>query len=129
MTTRDIPRTEWASFFEGFSRQHCAWLATIHGVDRGMPLTRVASSAIAAVSLERDGDEQAVRLMLGNHLSLWIARPCAVRMQQADDGADRALEIEAEGHFFLRVAFRAAARPEELDGLAPGEMTTAAAFG
>jgi hypothetical protein len=120
--THEVPRAEWQAFFQGFSGQHRAWLATIHGLERGVPLTRVPSAAITAVSLEEDGNGEAVRVTLGNHLSLWLACPRVVRIQQADDGADRALEVEAPEQSFLRIAFRASARPEELDGLAPGEV-------
>jgi hypothetical protein len=123
MTTGEVPRAEWQFFFEEFSRQHRGWLATIHGIERAAPLTCVSSAAIAAVSLERDGVDRAVRLTLGSHISLWIARPDIVRIQRSDDGSDCALEIEAAGQVFLRVAFGATAKPEELDGLSPGEIT------
>jgi hypothetical protein len=29
MQTREIPRDEWRSFFDVFSRQHAGWLATL----------------------------------------------------------------------------------------------------
>jgi hypothetical protein len=39
-----------------------------------------------------------------------------------EDGAERALEIDAAEGTFVRLAFRATARPEELDGMAPAEL-------
>jgi hypothetical protein len=38
----EVPTGESCRFFEGFSRSHHAWLATIHVVDRGVALTRWA---------------------------------------------------------------------------------------
>jgi hypothetical protein len=122
MTTHEVARAEWPFFFHEFSRQHRGWLATIHGIERTVPLTSVPLAPIAAVSLEREGVDRAVRLTLGSQLSLWITGPEVVRIQQADDGRDCAVEIEAADQVFLRIALRAAAWPEEVDGLAPGEL-------
>jgi hypothetical protein len=122
MTTLDVPRAEWPFFFKEFSRQHRGWLATIHGIEGAVPLTRVPSVPIAAISLERDGSDRAVRVTLGSHISLWIVGPAVVRAQRSDDGSDCALEVEAGDEAFLRVAFGATAKPEELDGIAPAEI-------
>jgi hypothetical protein len=43
-------------------------------------------------------------------------------MRQTDDGADRGLEIVDDAGVCTRVRFRAAAIPEMLDGVAPGEL-------
>ena len=86
-------------------------------------MTRVPSVAIRAVSLEEEFTDCVVRVTFGNGLSLCAPRPSAVRVQKTDDGADCALEIETVTGGFVRVAFRATARPEELDGVAPGELT------
>jgi hypothetical protein len=126
MAIREIPCAEWPAFLERFGRDRRAWLATIHGIERGMPVTRVPSVAIKNVTLERHGADQFVRLTFGNGVSLCAARPCTVRLQQTVDGLPCALEIEAVDSVLVRVAFRATARPEQLDGIAPGELTAAA---
>jgi hypothetical protein len=41
---------------------------------------------------------------------------------QTDDGAERALEVETADGGFIRLAFRATALPEQLDGVAAGEL-------
>jgi hypothetical protein len=123
MTIQQVPPPQWRPFLERFSREHRAWLATVHGVEHGRPMTRVPSVAIHSVSLERDVPDGVVRVMFGNGLSLCAPRPSVIRVQKADDGADCALEIDTVTGGFVRVAFRASARPEELDGLAPGELT------
>jgi hypothetical protein len=38
------------------------------------------------------------------------------------DGAECALEVDTAEGAFIRLAFRATALPEQLDGIAPGEM-------
>ena len=54
--------------------------------------------------------------------SLCARRPCALRIQQTDIAAVQALEIETLEGQFIRLAFRATALPEQLDGLAPSEV-------
>jgi hypothetical protein len=45
-----------------------------------------------------------------------------LRVQEADDGAEWALEVDTADGAFIRMAFRATALPEQLDGIAPGEI-------
>jgi hypothetical protein len=123
MAIQEIPGAEWPTFLERFGSAHRAWLATIHGIERGMPVTRVPSVPIKSVGLERDAAGPLVRLTFGNGVSLCAVGPCAVRLQRTDDGLAHALEIEAVDGVLVRVAFRATAAPEQLDGLAPGEVT------
>ena len=122
MMIHDVPRTEWPKFLERFNRQHRAWLATIHGMEHGLPVTRVPSIPIQSVTLISELAEDTLRLTLGNGISLCAPRPRALRVQESDEeGIERALEIETVDGALIRVAFRAAPRPDQLDGLAPGE--------
>ena len=123
MTIQNVPPPQWHSLLERFSREHRAWLATVHGVEHQRPVTRVPSVAIRAVSLEEESADRVVRVTFGNGLSLCAPRPSVIRVQKTDVGAECALEIETVTGGFVRVAFRATARPEELDGAAPGEVT------
>jgi hypothetical protein len=122
MTIRDVPVCEWRSFFERFSRAHRAWLATVHGVVDGVPVTCVPSTAIDSVTLEQHVPDRPLRLTFANGISLCAPRPRAVRVQEANDGAEWALEVDAGDDVFIRMAFRATALPEQLDGLAPCEV-------
>ena len=119
---RDVPATAWNAFLARFSRVHRTWRATIHGVERGALVTRVPSAAIESLSLERHIPDPIVRLTFVGGVSLCAAGPCAIRVQQDEDGRESALEIETVGGAFLRLAFRATVLPEELDGIAPGEV-------
>jgi hypothetical protein len=117
-----VPAVEWRTFLERFGRRHRAWLATIHGVEQGVPVTRIPSLALAAVTLDGRGPDDVVRLTFANGVALCAARPRAVRVQRTERGAECALEIETADDGFLRMAFRATALPEEVDGAAPAEV-------
>ena len=117
-----VPAVEWRTFLEGFGRRHRGWLATIHGLERGAPVTRIPSLALAAVTLDGGGPDDVVRLTFANGVSLCAPRPRAVRVQRTELGAERALEIDMADEGFLRMAFRATALPEEVDGAAPTEL-------
>lgn len=118
-----VPAVEWSGFLERFSRRHRTWLATIHGVARELPLTRIPSEAFEAIALERCDSDHLVRLTFANGISLCAPRPRAIRVQETNDGAEAALEVETADGAFIRLAFRAAALPEQLDGVAPAELS------
>ena len=122
MRVRDVPRSEWSSFLERFTRDHRAWRATIHGIERGVPITRVPSEPLKSVTLETDVPDLIVRLTFVNGVSLCAPRPCAVRVQESTDAVEYALEVDTADGGFIRLAFRATALPEQLDGIAPGEV-------
>jgi hypothetical protein len=121
MTVRDVPRCEWPAFLEGFSREHCAWIGTINGLVGGAPVTHIPSVALKSVTLDTGASGPLLRMTFINGISLCAVQPCRVRVQ-TDDRAERALEIETADGGFIRLAFRAAALPEQLDGVAPGEL-------
>lgn len=121
MSIRNVPPSDWRSFFERFSRAHRAWVATIHGIERGVAVTRVPSEAIKSIAFDQHVPDAIVRLTFLNGVSLCAPRPSAVRVQEKD-GADCALEVDTADGAFVRLAFRATALPEQLDGMAPGEM-------
>jgi hypothetical protein len=121
MTTNEIPPSEWPAFLDRFSHEHRAWLGTIHGIERGVPMTCIPSVRVESVTFENCGSEPVLRLKLVNGISLCAPRPSALRVQATDEGAECALEVEAGGAF-IRLGFRATARPDQLDGLAPGEV-------
>jgi hypothetical protein len=115
----EIPAGEWFPFLEGFSRTHRAWLATIHVVDTGGAVTRWTQVGLKSATYVVD----AVRFeFMDEGHSLSARRPCALRIQQTDIGAVQAIEADTLDGQLIRLAFRATALPEQLDGLAPGEV-------
>jgi hypothetical protein len=121
MTVTDMPRSEWRSLLEDFSRAHRAWVGTIHGFVGNAPVTYIPSVALESVVLEGGASGPILRITFINGVSLCAVRPCVVRVQ-TDDGGERALEVETADGGFIRLGFRATALPEQLDGLAPGEL-------
>lgn len=125
MMVRDVPRSEWSSFLERFTGEHRAWRATVHGIERGVPATWVPSAAIKSVTLETQVPDLIVRLTFVDGVSLCAPGPSAVRVQESADGAECALEVDTTDGALIRLAFRATALPEQLDGIAPGEVADA----
>jgi uncharacterized protein DUF5335 len=110
MRTREIPRNEWNKFFDGFSRQHEGGMATleIFGSEIGaqeeaheLPLEGVS------IDLSR---EQTISISLGklseDHVTHTIVAPERVWLEQTDEGADAALEIESRDDSKALLRFR-----------------------
>lgn len=104
-----IPAVEWRSFLERFGRRHRAGLATIHGLVRGKPVTRIPSVALSSVRLDRHGPDHVVRLTFLNGIALCAPTPRGVRVQRTDDDVEGALEVDTADGAFVRLAFRPAA--------------------
>jgi hypothetical protein len=122
----EVPRDEWPSFFDSFSRLHEGWIGTLE-VSR--PGARAAVEArdkpLLGITAERVGDDTcAIWIHLGSaaddHVTHVVQRPVRVGVELAPDGADEAVGIEGEGGSTTRLRFRATALPEMLDGAVPG---------
>jgi hypothetical protein len=118
---QDAPTGEWDRFLEQFGREHRAWLTTVHVVDaRGGAVTR--SPQIPLKSAAASANAVSLEFLREPH-SICARHPCAVRIQQTESGLVHALEIDGSDGQLIRLAFRATAMPEQLDGLAPGELS------
>jgi hypothetical protein len=53
-----------------------------------------------------------------------IDAPASLRVDETADGVARGLEIVDDDGECTRIRFRAAALPETLDGIAPGEVSS-----
>ena len=117
--TQLVPSSDWRGVLERFGREHRARLATINAVDAHGATT--GSTQVRLKSATGLVDAVQVEFLDGDH-SLCVHRPSAVRIQQTDTGAAQALEIDTLHGDLIRLALRATARPDQLDGLAPGEL-------
>jgi len=117
MNQREIPRREWPQFLASFGRRHRSWLATIEEWPRGAPeRTRAVDRPLESLGAE-DG---AIAIHLGGGEVLRVEAPRALRVDVTARGEELGLDLDtARGTTRLR--FRAAALPEELDGIAPSE--------
>ena len=124
MPTRDVPRNQWTEFLDSFSRRHRAWLTTVEQSGEAFGRSASAEAPLGSVRATRDGrGTSAIEIAFAGdgHVPLRIENPSTVRVQQGGDGAERGLEIVNDEGVSTRVEFRSGARPEMLDGLAPGE--------
>src|SRR5437763_4306744 len=118
MPTREIPRGEWNAFFETFSKQHEGWLATVEVLGRDIGAQEEAHE-LPLVGITADlkgGDGDAVSIIVGkaaeDHVTHTIAQPAHVRLEQAENGADEALQFESAGDATTLLRFRFAMLPE-----------------
>ena len=123
METREIPRGEWRSFFEVFSRQHEGWLATleIFGQEIGaqaehgeLPLNSITLTPVV-------GKSEAITIDLGktpkDHVKNTVIEPTHVWLVQTSEGANAALEIESADETKTLLRFRSPVLPELVDGI------------
>ena len=117
MVRKEIPRGEWRDFLESFGARHRGWLTTL---EQGS--VRISERPLGGVELRLAGGEiDAIVLRFGDGIgAIQLQAPRAVRLDATERGEETGLDLEsAEGLTQLR--FRAAALPEELDGIAPSE--------
>ena len=123
METREIPRDEWPSFFDIFSRQHEGWLATLEVVAQkvdAQPERR--ELPLKAISLTPTVDEStAIAIELGktaeDHVKHPVIEPTHVWLIRTPEGANAALKIESADKTQTMLRFRSAVLPEFVDGI------------
>lgn len=123
MQTIEITKTEWPAFFDGFSRKHQGWLATIEilGPDIGAQVEarELAFEGITGESNEARGNT--IMIMAGgkpdDHVTHTISRPTEVSLEQTDEGADAALAIKSADGVTALLTFRSPVLPETVDAM------------
>ncbi len=120
MPVEKIPPSQWKQFLDGYCRQHEGWLASFAGAgqDATKPLP------LRDIRLECTDAHDRVVLCFddrGSEIAHAVPHPRALRAVRTDDGAHAGLEIESEDGDVSALRFRVPARPETLDGMAPGE--------
>ena len=123
-TTREIKREEWSDFFDAFSRRHEGWLVTIELLDKDLgDQIEVRDKALKGIVAERKREPKVIDIFVWNkpdedsaHI---IDKPTKVWVEETDEGADAAIEIESEDHGTTLLTLRTPALPETVDGAAP----------
>ena len=123
MSVHDVSRGRWAGVLELFSDSHRGWLTRITRVGPGGELRLVTDwLPLQSIGEVVDGTRVlAICVHVQQGPTVCVSAPRALAIDR-EDGATRGLEIDGAGGEFVRVAFRATARLEELDGLAPAEL-------
>lgn len=124
MSVHDVPRSRWADVLEQFSRGHRGWLASLVTVRPGPELaSRTDWYPLESVTVaQTERHTTAIRVAFQSGPIVCVRAPRTLGVDRRDDGAERALEIDAAEGEFVRMVFRATALPEEVDGIAPAEL-------
>ena len=121
MRTRQIPRAEWPSFFDGFNRRHEGGLVTARLLTPALG-AQIEANDLPFEGVVADPVEGTVSVHLGRkpgtHLEHSVERPVQIWLELTDEGAECALEIESEEGVKTILQFRSALLPEMVDGLA-----------
>ena len=123
MKTRDIPRTEWAAFFDSFSRQHEGRRITLEvfGLDIGDQIEE-RELALEGVTAELAEAGDKIEIMIGakpdDHITHTITAPNLVSLEQTDEAADLVLAIKAADGTMTLLRFLSAILPETVDAVA-----------
>lgn len=123
MATREIPREEWIEFFDGFSRQHEGWLVTVEVLSSELGAQVEARELrLEGITADLKGDgEDTISIMVGetpdDHVTHTITAPSHVRLEQTQEGANEALQIESASGAMTLLRFRSAVLPEMVDGV------------
>jgi hypothetical protein len=120
MATRDIPRESWKAFFDGFSSRHQGWLVDVEvlGSNIGAQL-EAEDLPLEGISADHNNKDISIALLRDGKLTEhFVTTPERVRVEE-EGGAEVAIEIESSSGPTTIVTFRAAASPEEVDGLLP----------
>jgi|SRR4030095_56696 Family of unknown function (DUF5335) len=124
MRTQEIPRTEWNNFFDGFSRQHEGWLATLEVFAPDVGAQEEAHELpLEGISIaSTDENSNSISINLGrspaDHVTHTINEPEHVWLELRSRGADAALEIESQNDTRTLLRFRSAVAPEMVDDVA-----------
>jgi hypothetical protein len=122
MQTREIPRKEWGNFFDSFSRDHEGWLATLEVFGSEIGAQEEAHELpLEGVSIASETNEsETIAISMGKtaevHVSHDVQKPTHVWLEQTDQGASAALEIESEDQTKTLLRFRSPVQPELVDG-------------
>jgi hypothetical protein len=123
MQTQEIPRDEWQTFFDSFSRQHEGWLVTLELLGAEIGAQQQAQElALAGVSLSSGGAEpETISIDLGitpdKRVSHAITQPTHVWLEKTEQGANVALQIESADGTKALLRFRSPMPAEFVDGV------------
>ncbi len=97
MPTREIPRDQWTSFLDDFSREHRGQKATVEVLGQGQGDQHEANRlTFVGISADEKAGENVIAVMVGDkpdrHEQRLINKPTRLRVR--DEGQDDSIEIE-----------------------------------
>ena len=121
MPIREIPRTEWRSFFKSFSRAHDGWLCTLEVFAPALGAEiKTRGQPFEGIDIENRAGEERVQIFIGDrpngHETHELEGATGVWLEELD-GAVAGLRIEGRGGM-ARLWFRSPMMLEQVDGVA-----------
>jgi hypothetical protein len=123
MATKEIPRDEWTTFLDTFSRQHEGWLATLEvfATDIGAQQEARDLPLVGITPTSKDSKPETIAISLGktpdDHVTHTVTGPTRVWLEQTSEGANAALEIESADNVKTLLRFRSALPAAMVDGV------------
>jgi hypothetical protein len=118
----EISHDQWLSFLDSFSRQHQRWLVTIEIITAMGRVIVAEQRPLSGVTIDHAGKDQRAYVQVGdtpqNRITHTIHNPVRVRFLRSKNGGHAGLEIASSDSRTTVIRFRAAMRPEMLDGIA-----------
>jgi uncharacterized protein DUF5335 len=119
----EIPRGEWLSFLDGFSRQHEGWLVTLEVPEvQGRSGVEAENLKLVGITPEHSEGRDRISIALGkapdDHLTHFVSDPVRVLTLEGTNGEHAGLQIEAADGSRTAVRFRGPAKPETLNDVA-----------
>ncbi len=119
MPTEEIRPAEWREFFDGFSRAHERWLATVE-VLGSFGAQHVADELpLVGITADEPSHGGAVSIVLGRGggtLTHTIPHPARVEIERTRRGAEAAVEIVSRDGEKTLLHFRSTSPPDEVGG-------------
>lgn len=119
MKTKKIEKAEWRDFLHEFSRQHDGWIASIEVMGDNLGAQKETENRpFHGVVYDPVTGDDLIEIMSGDqksHLTHTVRHPRRIWLEQSDDGADRALEIESDEGEKTLIRFRWSLSPNLLD--------------
>ena len=119
----EIPRGEWLSFLDGFSRQHAGWLVSLEVAEGpGRSGVEAEDLKLEGITPEHSEEHDRICIALGkapdDHLTHFVSDPIRVVFLETRTGEQAGLQIEAADGSRTVVRFRGPAKPETLNHVA-----------
>jgi hypothetical protein len=108
---REIPREQWISFFNDFSKQHEGWIVTLEviGSDLG-DQEEAAGLPLVGISADVKAGENRIVITIGGRsdadVNRIIEKPQRVWLKPPQGVADKAVEIESGDGTMTLVSFQ-----------------------
>ena len=121
MQTREIPKHDWQTFCDAFSRQHEGWLVNVKVLGAAGAQTETGDLPLAGIAADLKDGESAISVLIGEtsgqHVNHTITDVTHLWVEETDSGAHQALKIEDRGGEVTLIQFRSTILPEMVDGV------------